>query len=181
MKQKTSTTIVYTGNGKGKTSAALGLLLRALGAGHKVALIQFIKSWETSEDQSIDKFADIYPKQLFHYKGGLGFYYGDDGTDETESHQSAASKTYKKAYSLATSGKYDLVICDELNNAVKDGLLEANCIERLLLDHHENTSICISGRGFPRHLLPLVDIATEMRKVRHHYDDGFLASPGIDF
>jgi cob(I)alamin adenosyltransferase len=180
-KPKTSTTVVYTGNGKGKTSASLGLLLRALGAGRKVALIQFIKSWETSEDRSIDKFADLYPNQLFHYKGGLGFYYGDDGTDETESHRSAASKTYQKAFSLATSGEYDLVICDELSNAVHDNLLDASAIEKLLLEHHDKTSVCITGRNFPRHLLPLVDTATEFRNIRSHYDNGAIPTPNIDF
>ncbi|HPR10494.1 MAG TPA: cob(I)yrinic acid a,c-diamide adenosyltransferase, partial [Candidatus Saccharibacteria bacterium] len=81
----------------------------------------------------------------------------------------------------ATSGDYDLVICDEINNAVHDGLLTVQQLRELLEDHHPKTSICVTGRDFPNELMHLTDIATNMTKLKHHFDDKYLANPGIDY
>lgn len=181
---KNSTTIVYTGEGKGKTSASLGLLVRALGAGKKVAFIQFIKHWQVSEHKFIADISDIYKDQLLFYKGGKGFYNAGDMSAKNVSdddHIQAARKTYEKACALSTSDEWDLVICDEINNAVADGLLSVSDLENLLLKRHKNTSLCLTGRNFPEQLLGSVDIATDMTKLRHHYDDGHLAQEGIDY
>ena len=73
------------------------------------------------------------------------------------------------------------MICDEINNAVHDGLLTTDDFRQLIEKRHATTSLCLTGRNFPTELLGFVDIATEMRKIKHHYDDGFLATEGIDF
>lgn len=182
-KSKKAVVLVYTGEGKGKTSASLGLLVRALGAGWRVAYVQFIKLWDVSEHQFIRDIMPIYEKRLDFYKGGLGFYEAAElssGATEQD-HKAQARATYEFALRAAKSGDYRLVICDEINNAVHDGLLELNDLEKLIEETHPETSLCLTGRNFPESLLDRVDIATSMTKLRHHFDDKFLANKGIDY
>lgn len=182
-KQKTSVVVIYTGDGKGKTSASLGLLVRALGAGWKVAYVQFIKLWDVSEHRFIQKIMPLYDQQLDFYKGGLGFYEaGELSSEATETdHKKFARATYDFALACVSSGEYRLVICDEINNAVHDGLLSTEDLQTLLDKRSPKTSLCLTGRNFPEKLLDRVDIATDMTKLRHHYDDGFIANQGIDY
>jgi cob(I)alamin adenosyltransferase len=183
-KSKKSVVIVYTGDGKGKTSAALGLMARSLGSRWNVAFIQFIKYWGVGEHVFIRDITPLFKDQLYFYKGGKGFY-NAEGLSETsitkEQHRLAAEETYNQAYESATSGKFELVICDEINNAVHDGLLNMTKLKKLIKDRSDKTSLCLTGRNFPSELLPLVDIATDMTKIKHHFDDKFIANKGIDF
>ena len=183
-KTKESVVIVYTGEGKGKTSAGLGLLARALGNRSKVAFIQFIKYWGVGEHVFIRDIMPVYEDQLFFYKGGKGFYQAGELSEQhvsDEQHQQAALSTYETALDCATSGQYDLVICDEINNAVHDGLVTEKQLAELIQNRAPKTSICLTGRNFPEKLLKQGDIVTDMTKVRHHFDDKFLANKGIDF
>ncbi len=183
-KTKDSVVVVYTGEGKGKTSAGVGLLARALGAGWRVAFIQFVKSWQVSEHDFIEKIAPLYGDKLLFYKGGKGFYNAGDLSekDVTEAeHKQAAKETFEAAFETASTGTYDLVICDEINNAVHDGLLTKKQLEKLITRRAPKTSLCLTGRNFPEELLERVDIATHMTKMKHHFDDKFLANKGIDF
>ncbi len=183
-KTKASVVVVYTGEGKGKTSASVGLLARALGNGWKAAYIQFIKTWNVGEHDFIYKIQPVFKSKLLFYKGGKGFYNAGDisakGVSEAE-HKKAAQRTYDKAYKAATSGKFDIVICDEINNAVHHKLISKADIKKLIKDKSPKTSLCLTGRNFPEEYLPLVDIATNMTKIRHHFDDKYLANKGIDF
>lgn len=181
--EKQSVVVVYTGEGKGKTSASLGLLARALGAGQKTAFVQFIKLWDVSEHAFVGKIMPLYNEQLVFYKGGLGFYEaGELSSKATKAeHEAHAKATYKFALNTAASGDYDLVICDEINNAVHDGLLEKNDLANIIEKRSKKTSLCLTGRYFPKDLLGKVDIATDMTKLKHHYDDGFIANRGIDY
>lgn len=183
-KTKESVVIVYTGDGKGKTSASLGLLTRALGNRLNVAFIQFIKYWGVGEHVFLRDIQPMFKDQLYFYKGGKGFYKAGDMSAQfvsEEQHKKAAKDTYDKALESAASGKYDIVICDEINNAVNDGLISVKQLETIIKKRAPNTSLCLTGRNFPKELLPLVDIATNMQKVKHHFDDKFLANRGIDF
>ncbi len=183
-KTKESVVIVYTGEGKGKTSAGLGLLVRALGNRWHVAFIQFIKYWGVSEHVMLRDIAPLFKDDLYFYKGGKGFYKAGDLSDNNISekdHKLAAKTTYDEAMKAATSGKFELVICDEINNAVHDGLITVNQLSKLISSRAKNTSICLTGRDFPKELLPMADIVTNMTKVKHHFDDKYLANKGIDF
>ena len=183
-KTKKSVVIVYTGDSKGKTSASLGLMTRALGTRWRVAFIQFIKYWGVGEHVFIRDIQSLYKDDLYFYKGGKGFYNAGDLSPQSvtpEQHKEAAEQTYAEAIRVAKSGEYDLVICDESNNAVHDGLLSTDQLEQLMQTKDTKTSLCLTGRNFPESLLPHVDIATEMHKLKHHYDDKFLANKGIDF
>lgn len=183
-KTKDSVVIVYTGEGKGKTSAAVGLMSRALGNRWRVAFIQFIKYWGVGEHVFIRDIMPIYQDKLFFYKGGKGFYQAGDLSETNitdEQHRAAARETYDVALRCAGSGEYDLVICDEINNAVHDGLLTLAQLETLLDKRHAQTSLCLTGRNFPQELLGRADIATNMTKLKHHFDEKYLANKGIDF
>ncbi len=181
---KDSVVIVYTGEGKGKTTASLGLMTRALGNRWNVAFIQFIKYWGVSEHVFIRDIQPMYKDQLHFYKGGKGFYQAGELSEQhisEEQHKQAASETYAEALRCATSGDYDLVICDEINNAAHDGLLTDKQLAALIESRAPNTSLCLTGRDFPTKLLNKVDIATDMHKLKHHFDDKFLANKGIDY
>lgn len=181
---KDSVVVVYTGEGKGKTSAGIGLMARALGTRWKVAFVQFIKYWGVGEHVFIRDIQGLYADQLFFYKGGKGFYQAGELSEQNvseEQHQAAALETYQVALDCVKSGDYDLVICDEINNALHDGLLSENQVKELFKQRHVKTSLCLTGRNFPDNLLEYVDIATNMTKIKHHFDDKFLANKGIDF
>ncbi|MGH7234366.1 MAG: cob(I)yrinic acid a,c-diamide adenosyltransferase, partial [Candidatus Saccharimonadales bacterium] len=178
-KTKDSVVLVFTGEGKGKTSASVGLMARALGNGWRVAFIQFIKHWEVSEHAFIREIQPLFGPKLFFYKGGKGFYNAGDlsAKDVTpEEHKLAAEMTFETALKCAQNGKYDLVICDEINNAVNDGLLAVADIKKLIKERNPKTSLCLTGRNFKDELLKLVDIATEMKKIQHHFDKKYLAN-----
>jgi cob(I)alamin adenosyltransferase len=181
---KQSVVVVYTGEGKGKTSAGLGLAVRALGNRWNVAFIQFIKYWGVGEHTFIRDIQPIFHDQLYFFKGGKGFYNAGDLSEAQvtpKQHEAAALETYEQAYACATSGDYRLVICDEINNAVHDGLLAEQQLEKLIKNRAPGTSLCLTGRNFPKSLESYADIVTNMTKVKHHFDDKFLANKGIDF
>jgi len=183
-KTKDSVVIVYTGDGKGKTSAGLGLLVRALGNRDSVAFIQFVKYWGVSEHIFLRDIKLLFKDQLFVHKGGRGFYKAGDLSEKhiSESqHKNAAKNTLRIACETVSSGKYNLVICDEINNAVHDGLLTKTDLQSLISVRAPQTSLCLTGRNFPKSLLKYVDIATNMQKIKHHFDDKYLAKKGIDY
>jgi cob(I)alamin adenosyltransferase len=183
---KESVVVVYTGEGKGKTSAGVGLLARALGRGWRVAFIQFIKTWETGESLFISKLIEsgTFGDKLDYYRGGKGFYNAGDlsakQVTDTE-HKKAAYDTYLYALECATNGCFDLVICDEINNCVHDGLLRKSDLKKLLTLRKSKTSLCLTGRDFPEELVDSTDISTNMTKIKHHFDNKFLANKGIDY
>lgn len=183
-KSKDSVVIVYTGDSKGKTTASLGLLVRALGNRWSVAFVQFIKHWGVSEHVFLRDIQPIYKDKLYFYRGGKGFYKAGELSEKhisEEQHGQAAQETYEEALKCVSSGEYDLVVCDVINNAVNDGLITKKQLQALLEARSPKTSICLTGRNFPKDLLKYVDIATDMHKIKHHFDDKYLANKGIDF
>lgn len=181
---KPSVVVVYTGENKGKTSAGLGLLVRTLGNRGSVAFIQFIKYWGVSEHIFIRDIEPLFENNLYFYKGGKGFYEAGELSASgitPEQHKQAAHETYDEAFRAATSGTYDMVICDEINNAVHDGLLTVDQLRELIEKRATTTSLCLTGRNFPEELLEITDIATNMQKLKHHFDDKFIAQKGIDY
>lgn len=183
-KTKKSVVVVYTGDGKGKTSASVGLMARALGNGWNVAFIQFIKHWNVGEHDFIRQIEPVFGDKLLFHKGGKGFFNAGDLSAQNVSekeHREAAQDTYQKALDAAKSGDFDLIICDEINNAMHDGLITETMVKKLIVARSPKTSLCLTGRNFPDSMLELVDIATSMTKLKHHFDDKFLANKGIDF
>lgn len=176
--------IVYTGDGKGKTSAGLGLVCRALGNGDRVAFVQFIKSWHVSEDRFFELVQPLFAGKLTLFKGGKGFYHAGALSAKNVSddeHATAAASTYTTVLSYASSGDYDVVVCDEINNAVNDGLLTVDQLRRLIDATHSSTTLCLTGRNFPDELTDDVNLISNIQKIKHPYDNGVLAQKGIDY
>ena len=143
-----------------------------------------LNHWGVGEHVFIRDIQPLFKDQLFFYKGGKGFYQAGELSEQhisDEQHQRAALDTYEEALKCVSSGNYDLVICDEINNATHDGLLTDKQLAKLIASRTPRTSLCLTGRDFPPELLKQVDIATDMRKLKHHFDDKFLANKGIDY
>lgn len=177
-KGKRGFVIVYTGAGKGKTTAALGMALRAVGRGWKVLMVQFMKgTWHYAELDSAKRLApdfEIVPM-------GKGFYKILDDRYTDADHRAAALAALQFARSKMESGEYDLLILDEVNNVVSTGLLALGEVMQLLDARPPELNVVLTGRDAPQELIDRADIVTEMREVKHPYQKGILAQKGIDF
>lgn len=170
--------IVYTGEGKGKTTAALGSALRALGHGWKGCMVQFIKgAWECGEMASIARLGDRFEL----HQAGAGFYQILNDNLPKEVHHEAAAKAVELIIEKLQSEEYDLVIADELNVAYKVGLIDEAAFRRVLKARPGHVHLIITGRGAPSFLKEKADIITEMKEIKHHYQKGIEAQPGIDY
>jgi len=167
---------VYTGDGKGKTTAALGLALRAVGAGKKVAIIQFMKKPNYSEHKAIKKYK--LPIEIESF--GIGYYkiLGDKHTQEQ--HQKASQKALKRAEEIIKKNKYDLIILDEINIAIGFGLIDLDDVITIL-NTRQKAEIVLTGRRAHPKLKNIADLVTEMKKSKHYFDKGIKAREGIEF
>lgn len=163
---------IFTGDGKGKTSAALGTAVRAVASGKRVVMIQWYKSkaWGISEHQLNIPHFTIYPM-------GEGFYYKDKGDDPIP-HRQAAKAALSKATELCP--QVDVLILDEINNAVSDGLLSLDQIKQFI-QKRGRTHLILTGRNVHPDVIEMADLVTEMKKIKHPYDRGKLAVKGLDF
>jgi cob(I)alamin adenosyltransferase len=170
--------IVYSGNGKGKTTAALGMALRALGRGWQVLMIQFGKgSWHYAELETAKRLAPDF--QVIPM--GKGFYkILDDHFSEAE-HRAAAERALAYSRARMLSGKYDLLILDEISGAVSSGLLKLTDVVELVKDKPEDLTLVLTGRNAPPELIERADLVTEMREIKHPYQKGLMAQKGIDY
>jgi cob(I)alamin adenosyltransferase len=168
--------LLYTGNGKGKTTAALGQVLRAAGHGFKVAIVQFIKNMEnTGEIKAAKK---IFADHLEIYPMGTGFTWD---AQETEELRRAAEKGWNLAREKIESGQYCMVILDELTYALNYGLLDQDEIVTFLKNKPEKLHVIITGRDANDKLIDLADLVTEMKEIKHPYQKGIKATKGIEF
>ena len=175
--------IVHTGDGKGKTTAALGLALRAWGGGLRVLILQFIKGGQTyGELEAIQQLAKLSGSQRGRIEVrqcGLGFTRRDESREAE--HQEAASRAMEMAAKEIESGLWDMVILDEINYAVKFGLVPENEMLALLERRPEPLHLVLTGRDAPESLTERADLVTEMRLVKHPFQQGIQAQKGIEF
>jgi cob(I)alamin adenosyltransferase len=164
---------VYTGNGKGKTTAALGLALRAVGAGLKVYIGQFIKGNSYSEIKILKKIRGIKVEQ---YGRGC-FIKGKPKQADIE----LARKGLRQAGRIIAAGKYDLVILDEINVALSLGLLSLNDVVKLLKSVPKQVEVVLTGRYAHPKIKRLADLVSEMKDVKHYYKKGVKARRGIEY
>ncbi|MGA2774804.1 MAG: cob(I)yrinic acid a,c-diamide adenosyltransferase [Candidatus Omnitrophota bacterium] len=163
---------VYTGNGKGKTTAALGLALRASGAGLKVYFAQFIKGKCYSELVALKKFKNIKVEQF-----GRGYFIKRKlSAKDIES----ANKGINKIKKAVTEKKFDLIILDEVNVAMKLGLLKVNDVLTLIKLVPKNTEIVLTGRDASKRIIKEADLVSEIREIKHYYNKGIKARIGIE-
>ena len=170
--------IVYTGGGKGKTTAALGMALRAIGYQHKVCMIQFIKgSWHYGEMDSSKKLTPEF-ELIAAGKGFVGIL---DDTSPKEEHEKYAKEAMKICQEKILSGKFDLVILDEINYAVNLGLINIESVIELIKSKPQKLDLVLTGNHAKQEIIDLADLVTEMKEIKHPYQAGIKAKKGIDF
>jgi len=168
--------IVHTGPGKGKTTAALGLALRAVGSGLKVLMVQFIKgSWHYGELDAAKAFGDKFVLRPM----GRGFVKLGGELDPED--KRAADEAWAFARDKIFSGEYDMIILDEINYAISYGLLAVGPVLDTLKRKPEMVHVVLTGRNAPADLIALADLVTEMREVKHPYQKGIEAQRGIEY
>ncbi|WP_019960815.1 cob(I)yrinic acid a,c-diamide adenosyltransferase [Woodsholea maritima] len=167
--------LVHTGEGKGKSSSAFGVIARALGWGHKVCVVQFIKGkWITGERQFFAKF----PDDLTWHTMGEGFTWD---TQDKARDIAAAEAAFAKACEAMASGDYDLVVLDEINIALRYDYLDIVRVLDGLAARDSRTSVILTGRDAKPELMDYADLVSEMREVKHPFKAGIKAQRGIDF
>jgi cob(I)alamin adenosyltransferase len=164
---------VYTGDGKGKTTAAFGLSLRAAGAGLKVFIAQFIKMGDYSELKALSRFSDLITVEQY---GRGQFIKGKPSLEDIE----AATKGLEKIQAVLMEARYDVVILEEANVAVMCGLFSADDILRLIATKTETVELIITGRGADPRIIEKADLVTEMKCIKHYNDAGVQARIGIE-
>ena len=164
---------IYTGNGKGKTTAAFGLAIRAKGRGLKVAIVQFMKGVEYGEVISAKKLGiDVY-------QFGTPEFVHPEKPRKIDFE--LAKKGLEKAKELIFSKKYDVVILDEINVAIGFGLIDKKDVIDILKNKPENVEIVLTGRYAPNELIEIADLVTEMKEVKHYFRRGIRARKGIEY
>ncbi|MDD6164040.1 cob(I)yrinic acid a,c-diamide adenosyltransferase [Anaerovibrio slackiae] len=170
--------LVHTGDGKGKTTAGLGLALRAWGSGLRVLILQFIKGgWKYGELEAIERLGQL-DGRIEIRPLGLGLMRSDE---DREKHIRAAAKALQESERMMVSGQYDLIIFDEINYAVKFGLISLDDVLALLDKKPEKLHVLLTGRDARPELIERADLVTEMKLVKHPYQQGIKAQQGIEF
>ncbi len=167
--------LVHTGNGKGKSSSAFGVIARALGWGQKVGVVQFIKGdWKTGEKSFFARF----PDEVVWKTMGEGFTWD---TQNAERDRAAAEAAFDEARTLLASGEFDLVVMDEINIALRYGLLSVDTVLAGLEARAKRTAAVLTGRDAPPALIEAADLVSEMVEIKHPFQAGIMAQKGIDY
>ena len=171
-------TIVYTGKGKGKTTAALGLALRASGYEKRICMIQFIKgSWHYGEMDSSKKLEPNFEMVAV----GKGFVGIIDDKSPKEDHEKVANEAIKISNEKIQSKKYDIVILDEINYAVNLGLIDVKDVINLIKNKPNFVDLILTGNYAKDEIIEIADLVTEMKEIKHPFQKGIKAKKGIDF
>jgi len=166
---------VFTGNGKGKTTAAIGQAVRAVGQGWKVLMVQFIKKWVSGEVAPLKKLGvEIYPM-------GLGFVGIMGDTLPRSAHEKAARKALDFVREKVGEDSYDLLILDEVNVAVSLGLIDSKSVLDFLKNKPEDLNVILTGRNAPKEFVEIADLVSEVKEVKHPFSGGVSAKKGIEY
>lgn len=167
--------LVHTGDGKGKSSSAFGVVVRALGWGQRVGVVQFIKGkWKTGEKQFFQKLED----DVDWLTMGDGFTWD---TQDKEQDTRAAKAAFSRAQTMMSSGEYDLIVLDEINIALRYDYLDTDIVIAGLETRADHTSVILTGRDAKPKLMNYADLVSEMFEIKHPYKSGIKAQRGIDF
>jgi cob(I)alamin adenosyltransferase len=171
-------TIVYTGKGKGKTTAALGLALRATGYDKRICMIQFIKgSWHYGEMDSTKRLEPGFEMVAV----GKGFVGIIDDKSPKEDHEKVAKEAIRISNDKIQSGKYDIVILDEINYAVNLNLISVDDVLKLIKSKPDDIDLVLTGNYAKEEVIEIADLVTEMKEIKHPFQKGIKAKKGIDF
>ena len=166
--------LIHTGDGKGKSTSAFGVITRALGWGHKVGVVQFIKGkWVSGERQFFQKLGSVDWHTM-----GEGFTWD---TQDKDRDIAAAMAAFTQAREMMESGDYDLIVLDEINIALRYDYLDVEAVIAALKTRSQRTSVVLTGRNAKPELCAYADLVSEMREVKHPFKAGIKAQRGIDF
>ncbi|MFY9213019.1 MAG: cob(I)yrinic acid a,c-diamide adenosyltransferase [Aestuariivita sp.] len=166
--------LVHTGNGKGKSSSAFGVIIRALGWKHSVGVVQFIKgTWVTGERQFFERLGEV----TWHTMGD-GFTWN---TQDMDRDIASARAAFEKACEMMSSGAFDLIVLDEINIALRYDYLDVEAVLEGLKARSNRTSVILTGRDAKPEICDYADLVTEMTEVKHPYAAGIKAQRGVDF
>ncbi|MCL2166311.1 MAG: cob(I)yrinic acid a,c-diamide adenosyltransferase [Clostridiales bacterium] len=168
---------LYTGDGKGKTTAALGLLLRAYGSGMRVVLAQFFKGRDTGELHAIEKLPGV---TVLRYTQEFAFYPFASEEQKAEMHRQN-NLILIEAFRFATEDLCDLLILDEICAAYQYGAVDAEMTDKLIMHKPSGLELVLTGRNAPPHFMEAADYVTEFMKRKHPYDNGTLAREGVEY
>ena len=174
VKKRPALTVLYTGNGKGKTTGALGILLRAWGRGMKVCMLSFIKS-ETS-NYGEERAARKLGIEIIPLGGGFTWL-----SKDLEHDKALAQQCWALCKQKIASGEYDIVVLDEITYPLTYGWLDIDDVLSTLRNRPADLHVVMTGRDAPDALIDYADIVTEMREVKHPFTQGIKAQPGLDF
>jgi cob(I)alamin adenosyltransferase len=172
-KNRKGYTQVYTGNGKGKTTAAIGLSIRAAGAGLKVFIAQFIKMGDYSEIKALKRFSDLITVEQF----GLGRF---ANRIPAPADIKAAKQGLERVKSVLATDEYNIIIMEEANVAVKLGLFGVQDLLNIIINKPSNKELVITGRGASPRVIEIADLVTEMNPIKHYFQKGVPARLGIE-
>jgi len=169
---------IYTGDGKGKTTAALGQALRAVGYGKKIIMIQFLKGMESGELISVEKFGSNF--EILRFDSSPKFFWNMDDKEKKE-----LKEKIKDAFNFITSviedHKCDILIMDEIMGVLSNNLISKNNILNILNKKPEDMEIILTGRNVPEEILNIADLVTEMKMIKHPFQKGIPARKGIEY
>jgi len=169
---------VYTGNGKGKTTAALGLALRAVGHGLKVVMIQFMKAMDSGELHSAERLAPDF--KIYRFASSNKFI-KDMDEDEKLRLKNDIEYSLKFTKQIIEQNSCDILILDEIMAAIHSNLLKIDTVIELMHSKPVNMELILTGRNAPEEIISLADLVTEMRSIKHYYENGVVARKGIEF
>ena len=171
--------LVNTGDGKGKTTAALGVALRSAGCGRKVLILQFIKSGANYGE--LAGIALLPTVEIRSMGKGFIFHKKEESEEKMKEHQQAAKEAWAMVEAEVKSGQWDLIILDEINYAIHYGLVDVETVVNLLKTKPENLDMILTGRNARPEIIELAHTVTEMKVIKHAYQQGIKAKRGIEF
>lgn len=174
---KTGLVHIYTGDGKGKTTAALGQIIRSLGYDMKVYIVQFLKSknWKSGELNSLSEFKNV---TIVRYDQVHPIF---DPKINVNDLRASVSNALKEAQNAMLSGDYDIIVLDEINNAVADGFADIKELANFITTKPKNVELILTGRSAAKDIIDLADYVTEMKCIKHPFQKGLSARRGIEF
>lgn len=168
---------VYTGEGKGKTTAAIGQGIRAAGRGLKVCMIQFLKGSPTGELETIKRLEPDF--RIFRFEKNRGFFWTLND-DEKKEVKKEVERAFQYAKELLSTGDCDMLILDEIMGVLQNKLLEVKDVCQFIKEKPNDVELILTGRNVPAEIVELADLVTEMKEVKHYYREGIVARKGIE-
>ncbi len=168
---------IYTGNGKGKTTASIGLAVRAAGCGKKVVFVQFFKGRDCGELHSFEELPNV---TVIRHSSSHGFY-KNMSDEEKELVRLEHDRFLSEALEKVKNGECDLLVLDEVISAYVHGMLDCAAVDELLSNKPEELELVLTGRNAPESFIEAADYVTEMKKIKHPFDKGIPARKGVEF